>query len=300
MFSVGLFLLHFKMKNSLCILGFLFVVSILSCRQNTATKEAVNSSQIAYPFKATAQKFNHISAHRGGGDIAGYPENCLESIKFIDQKTDAWMEIDIRATSDDQLILMHDVSVDRTTNGFGKVGDMTFDAVRKLKLKDNNGRQTEFHPPLLEEVLNWNEADGHTVLNLDIKRGVSYEDVIELVEKTNQMDNVIAIVYSLGEALAMRRHSQEIVISLPVRNMKEWERLKESKLELKNLIAFTGTIRSEPELYDVLHDNGMLTIFGAMGNIDRQAARRGKIIYQEIFDDGADILSTDRPLEVMN
>ncbi len=127
---------------------------------------------------------------------------------------------------------------------------------------------------------------------------MNYEDVIHLIHKTNQMDNVVGIVYNIDQAKAMRRKSREIVINVPVRNLDEWERLKKSGLSLKNLMAFTGTIRSPEVLYDTLHKNGMLAVFGAMGNIDRQAAARGSKVYQELYDNGVDILSTDRPLNI--
>ena len=296
--------IFYKHKNRLP-LGSLFLFLLLivsSCRTSPADHATVQAndvtSSVSYPFAASDNKVKQISAHRGGGDISGYPENCLESIKYIDEQVGAWMEIDIRETKDGQLILMHDASLDRTTSGFGKVASKAYDEIKQLTLKDNEGRMTDYHPPLLRDVLEWNEREGKTVLNLDIKQDVDYKDVLRLVKETNQMDNVIAIVYTLGQAKAMRRLNDDIVISLPVRNLQEWERLSNSDLPIKNLIAFTGTIRSDKKLYDILHTEGLLTIFGTMGNIDRQAAARGPKVYEQLYDDGADILSTDRPLEV--
>lgn len=283
-----------------------WILVLCACAAIACTREKTESDtdisivrQVSYPFEASpGVKLKQISAHRGGGDIPGYPENCLESIQYIDAKTDAWMEIDIRKTADNHLVLMHDASVDRTTNGTGRVDAMSLKELRQLKLKDNTGTLTEYRIPTLEEVLLWNEKEGHTVLNLDIKRGVDYRAVLKMVRSTDQLHNVICIVYDLNQAAAMRKLDKDIVISLPVRSMEEWERLKSFELERKNLIAFTGTIRSEPELYDMLHQHGMLAIFGTMGNIDREAARRGSRIYEELYVDGADVLSTDRPLEV--
>lgn len=284
------------------LLPLFIILLIVGCRQDApksdVTSKPTASNEIAYPFRATSDKIQQISAHRGGGDIAGYPENCLESMAHIVKNTGAWLEVDIRESKDGQLILMHDASLERTTNGSGKVENKTLAELKQLRLKDNFGTGTDYKIPTLEELLNWNERTGHTVLTLDIKQGVDYDDVIALVKKTNQMDNVVAIVYALNQAQAMRRKSDDIVISLPVRNDKEWQRLKISDLKLDKLIAFTGTIRSPKSLYDKLHQHGILTIFGTMGNIDRQAAARGKKIYQELYDGGADILSTDRPLDV--
>ncbi len=283
------------------VLLLVILISLLSsCRKDPSNdvNDTIVSTICSYPFKYSSQNnFKHISAHRGGGDINGFPENCLESMMYIDQKTDAWQEIDIRKTKDGKLILMHDASLDRTTNGTGKVADKTFDELKHLRLKDNFGNLTDFHIPLLRDVLIWNENKGRTVLNLDIKQDVSYKEVLRLVESTKQLDNTVAIVYSLDQAKAMRRLNKDIVISLPVRNEAEWQRLNGSDLGLSNLIAFTGTIRSSPELYDTLHEHNILAIFGTMGNIDRQAAKQGSKVYQQLYADGADVLSTDRPLD---
>jgi glycerophosphoryl diester phosphodiesterase len=294
-------IIKFSYKGLLFSSPLLFIVlAFFSCRQSVDKPSLANEfvSEVAYPFRVGKQKLKQISAHRGGGDISGYPENCLESMKYIREKTGAWMEIDIRETKDKKLILMHDVSVDRTTDGQGNVKDLTWDEIKKLNLKDNFGRLTSYHPPTLKEVLIWNENEGNTILNLDIKQGVSYRDVLSMVRETNQLDHAVAIVYAVDQAIAMRKLDSEIVISLPVRNIKEWGRLKQSGLPMDHLIAFTGTIRSATELYETLHKNGILTIFGVMGNIDRQAEKRGAIVYQKLYEEGADVLSTDRPLAV--
>ena len=64
-----------------------------------------------------------VVAHRGNWSIA--PENSLAAIdSAIQMKVDI-VEIDIRKTKDGELVLMHDDTVDRTTNGTGKVKDKT-------------------------------------------------------------------------------------------------------------------------------------------------------------------------------
>jgi len=72
------------------------------------------------------------SAHRG--EHHRHPENSLPAIQAaIDAGMD-YVELDIRTTSDGKLILMHDATVNRMTNGKGKVAEMTFDAIRALDL----------------------------------------------------------------------------------------------------------------------------------------------------------------------
>jgi glycerophosphoryl diester phosphodiesterase len=71
-------------------------------------------------------------AHRG--EHLHHPENSLPAIQAaIDAGAD-FVELDVRTTSDGHLVLMHDRSVDRMTNGSGRVARMTFDQIRELDL----------------------------------------------------------------------------------------------------------------------------------------------------------------------
>lgn len=71
-----------------------------------------------------------VIAHRGGRGLM--PENTLAAIRHaIDLGAD-YVELDIRATRDGQLVIMHDRSVDRTTNGHGDVKNLEFDYIRTL------------------------------------------------------------------------------------------------------------------------------------------------------------------------
>jgi glycerophosphoryl diester phosphodiesterase len=78
------------------------------------------------PAMATAQ----ISAHRG--DVAVAPENTLPAFESAVKKGARQIEFDVDLTKDDALVIMHDVTVDRTTDGTGKVTDLSFAEIRAL------------------------------------------------------------------------------------------------------------------------------------------------------------------------
>ncbi len=69
-------------------------------------------------------------AHRGASTEA--PENSLASVRRAIESGVTATEIDIRTTADGQLVLLHDATLDRTTNGSGPVGKITLDALRQL------------------------------------------------------------------------------------------------------------------------------------------------------------------------
>ena len=93
-----------------------------------------------------------ISAHRGENGV--FPENTisgfLEAVRF----GAAQVEFDVRRTKDGRLIVMHDVTVDRTTNGKGNVADLTFDEIRALDAGiKKNARFAGTKVPTFEEAL---------------------------------------------------------------------------------------------------------------------------------------------------
>lgn len=71
-----------------------------------------------------------VFAHRGGGGL--FPENTLEAFKYSAEMGVDVLELDVHSTSDGTLVVMHDSRVDRTTNGSGKVNELTLAELKKL------------------------------------------------------------------------------------------------------------------------------------------------------------------------
>lgn len=71
-----------------------------------------------------------VIAHRGGAGIM--PENTLAAFQRAIQLGCDYVEVDVRTTRDGKLVILHDSTLDRTTDGSGKVRDLTLAAVRRL------------------------------------------------------------------------------------------------------------------------------------------------------------------------
>jgi glycerophosphoryl diester phosphodiesterase len=236
-----------------------------------------------------------ISAHRGGVDIKGYPENSMEVFKYMLRQTPAILELDVSMTKDSMLILMHDRTIDRTTSGSGRVDQLLWDDIDDLKLKDDFDNITNFEIPTFDEVLKWGRKKA--ILSVDVKRGVPFEKVIRMIQKRKMQDYVMVITYSVEDAQKVYRIDPSLQISVSIRNMEEFDRFMNSGIPVDNMVAFTGTIGIKPDLYQKLHDKGIPVIVGTMGNMDRSAEASGKNeIYREIIEKGGDIIATDRPV----
>lgn len=111
-----------------------------------------------------------VAAHRG--DWRNFPENSLEGIRSaIDMGADI-IEIDLAMTADSVLVLMHDRTVDRTTDGTGTVLSFSLDSLKKLKLKDHRGHPTDYTVPTFEETMRL--CKDKAVVNID--KGIQYYD----------------------------------------------------------------------------------------------------------------------------
>jgi len=80
-------------------------------------------------FLVTTSQALDVVAHRGGYALA--PENTLSAFRACASHAE-WIEFDVRATADGQLVVMHDTTVDRTTDGTGSVASMTLAQLRTL------------------------------------------------------------------------------------------------------------------------------------------------------------------------
>ncbi len=91
-------------------------------------------------------------AHRG--DVMAAPENTVPAFVSAVKKGAAMIEFDVQKTKDGHLVIMHDPTVDRTTNGTGKVAELTFDEVRALDAGSWFGPEFAGTPvPTFEEAL---------------------------------------------------------------------------------------------------------------------------------------------------
>ncbi len=107
-----------------------------------------------------------IVAHRGGADLA--PENTLACIERGMEAGAHMIEIDIHLSKDNRIIVCHDQSIDRTTNGSGLIREMTLEELKQYAITDEEGNPTDQHLPTLEEVLEL--INGQTKLLIEIKR----------------------------------------------------------------------------------------------------------------------------------
>lgn len=138
-----------------------------------------------------------LIAHRGGAGLA--PENTL--VAFL-SAADDWsadmIELDVRASSDGHCVVIHDATVDRTTDGAGAVATLTLDRLQALdaghEFTSDDGatfpfRDQDVRIPTIEQVF---EALPDTRFTVEVKAAAAQGPLFDAIDRFNARDRVIA------------------------------------------------------------------------------------------------------------
>ena len=129
-----------------------------------------------------------IVAHRGISSL--YPENTLISFQKAVELGVDMIELDIHRTKDGELVVIHDDSINRTTDGKGKVNRLTLEELKAYSAGRCFSKEFEGERiPTLQEVFEL--VDKRTKLQIEIKQPGIEKSLIDLVEKYEMLSNVI-------------------------------------------------------------------------------------------------------------
>ncbi|HRE43996.1 MAG TPA: glycerophosphodiester phosphodiesterase family protein [Terricaulis sp.] len=230
-----------------------------------------------------------VSAHRGG-PAPGFAENAIPTFENTVRAAPAFLEVDIARTRDGALILMHDDTLERTTTGEGAVRDLTLAQIQSFSLRDDNGRTLSARPPTLREALDW--ANGRAILELDVKRGVSYEDVAREVEAAGAMGRVVFITYSVDGAARLARVAPGAMIYTTIERVGDIATLERRGVDLSRIVAWIGTGAPDAALIDALNARGIEARIGVFGS-NRNGA------FASAAREGVSIIAVDEAAEAV-
>ena len=136
-----------------------------------------------------------VWAHRGASGYA--PENTLEAFEMsVKQQADG-VELDVQLTKDGELVVLHDETLDRTTDGKGFVKDYTLKEVQALKAVKTHPEYQTGRIPMLAEVYDLLKPTGLEI-NVELKTGIFFYPGIEekVLKLTKEMGMEERIWYS--------------------------------------------------------------------------------------------------------
>lgn len=250
-----------------------------------------------------------VVAHRG--DWRNAPENSLPAMQHcIDMGVDM-VEIDLQKTKDGHIVLMHDHDVNRTSNGKGRVCDLTLEEIKALRLKNGMGRVTTVQIPTIEEV--FAVTKGKILINID----KGYEYFQEVYELAREMDMVEQIVIKSGHRLdKVQRENSEALnnsIYMPIVSIDrddagqfidEWATVHPVAIEC----CFKKFGDHEKAMIEKIRGYGIKVWINSLwaslcaGHDDDVAVLDGNTrdSWQWLLDNGATLIQTDRPALLIN
>lgn len=233
-----------------------------------------------------------VVAHRGL--LFHAPENTLANFRAC-LELRLGFEFDVERTKDGRLICLHDGTVDRTTNGTGKVGDLTFDDVRRLDAGSwFDPRFAGEKVPTVEEVLKLvaEYRDREVLIAVDLKAAGATEEIVRLAEQQQVLHRLLFIGRTISDPETrqqLRRAAEKTEIAAVANNPGEFASSLEDQTANWVYFRFLPT----KEQLTAVHAAGKRAfIAGATvsGNVPEN--------WTQATDAGIDAILTDYPLEL--
>lgn len=163
------------------------------------------------------QVFDHrpvIIAHRGASAFA--PENTIAAFKLAaDLKSDG-IELDVKLTKDREMVIIHDQTVDRTTDGHGFVNDMLYEEISQLDA--GIFFSAEYKGEKIPQLSNvFEEVDEHLLINIEITNYKSIRDGLaeEICSLVKDMEMEKRVIFSSFHPLNLIK-TRRVLPQVPV------------------------------------------------------------------------------------
>ncbi|MEX0721506.1 MAG: glycerophosphodiester phosphodiesterase family protein [Balneolaceae bacterium] len=236
-----------KILNKKFIVTLLLLTGFAGCKQGEKTtffeeiKQGYTSEDLAEIWLDPEYPHIFTVAHRAnlqaGSEI---PENSILAIETAIKYGIDVLEIDLKETADGEIIVMHDRTVDRTTNSSGRIKNMSLEEIQQLLLINDAGA-TDQRVPTLDEVLELTK--GKVLIYLD-HAGPIMEKALEIVIQHNMLHQIIINSREKPEVVAERLQDFPAgeVNFMPVVNIKNYndQELEELIIDFKELVGISS------------------------------------------------------------
>lgn len=248
-----------------------------------------------YSYKEGAPPI--IQGHRGTREN-GLPENSIAAMEYVLTQMPAVFEIDPRLTKDSVVVVFHDATLDRTTNGTGNLIDYTWEELQKLNLKNKYGELTEYKIPTLAEVFEW--ANGKTALLLD-KKDVPLQMIADLIREHDANNFVSNIVRSPEDAEFYFNDDPKRMFGVSFREPEAFQAYLDLGIPTRQIFGCIGTSISEKtdEINEMLRGYGIRSLISAAPTYDKLETEEERAeAYRKVIESGISILESDYPVEM--
>lgn len=232
-----------------------------------------------------------IFSHRATLDPTS-PENSISAVQMAMSKRLNMHEIDLAESSDGILYLLHDKTLDRTTEATGPINSFDSHYLDEVKLKG-----TEEKLPRFEDFLTFAKKN-QLYLMLDVKEA-SLDKVIKMVKAKGMLDRIIVLTFSKARAEEALALGERFLLSVLIQEKDDFDYYL-CKIEHSYDLAAYLNKDASLELYKQAQSLGLPIVTDVLGAIDQRAQAEGLEVYSEfVRERKPSILVSDYPLQVM-
>ncbi len=150
-------------------------------------------------------------AHRG--DSGDFPENTIAAFRAAADAGADLCELDVQATRDGAVVVIHDDTVDRTTDGTGAVNRLTLAEIKRLDAGvSKDARFAGERVPTLAEV--FAAVGGRVGLNIEIKEGAVERGVCEIIRANRALETSLVSSFEWNALRAVQKIDPQVRIAL--------------------------------------------------------------------------------------
>lgn len=183
------------------VLGIIATVFIPAYAQGQEATTMVTDEKGDVYSGAAAARRPLVCAHRGRSGV--FPENTMPAFEGAVELGVDLIELDVHRTADGEIVCIHDGSVNRTTDGEGKVSEMTLEQIQALDAGTWKGAEyAGTRIPTLREVLL--QIAPQVVIHIEIKQRGIAEQVVNLVREADTLRRVAFISFSTDDLRAVK------------------------------------------------------------------------------------------------
>jgi len=221
-------------------------------------------------------------SHRG--EHLHHPENTIPAFEEAIRVGADFIEVDVQTTADGKLVLSHDSTVNRCTNGTGEVRNMTFAEIERLDAGIKSAPEfAGTRIPTFDEVLRL--AHGRIGVYVDLKNATA-QAIVDAIRNSGMVERVV--IYR--SSVPLLKEIQEIEPRLKVMpESKSVDNVNSAVSSLHPKVIAFGASDFSPEIIRISKDAGAAVYVDRMGKTDSAEG------WQSAIDDGADGIQTDLP-----
>jgi glycerophosphoryl diester phosphodiesterase len=225
-----------------------------------ATPARVSATELLGEKRAAGEEA-FIASHRGGGATA--PENTLPAVAAALAAGFDYVEVDVALTLDGHAVLMHDATVDRTTDGHGRLSALTLEQVRSLDAGSwFHEKYAGTRVPTLVEFLDVLDESGHRAI-VELKGVWDAAAVAAVVAEVTarRLERRIALASFDARTLAMAASASTVVPRLFIlRHLPDDVVRAATEATVRGIVVDRRALLERPEVVGELHAAGIRVV----------------------------------------